>query len=306
MEFLNPRYLSDAFELMDSRGSGLKICAGLTHLLRFYQSFPLDLETKPSALMHIGRLEALRECREEYRRYVMGATTSITELESDPMLLRYAPALVTAAQATSTPQIRNRRTLGGEVAWGAYHSPIITTLMALEAGIRIRYKGEKEAQGREEFIAIADLYEGDRERTNSDGKKIICRHAKSESSHLVMKVSLSEEILKRPGAFNFFRSLTPKISTENSGVVLAVSGVQHNGTVLEAHVSASGLWLLPLRLKLPLEGLKLQEHFIYEKLYSFCERSSFEKYRREGPSAPQLGLIVFGLLKEGFAQFLGR
>ncbi len=304
MVFLNPRYLSDAFEMMDSRE--LKICAGLTHLLRFYRRFPEELEMRPSALMHIGRLDALRECREEYKRYVIGATTTVSDLEHDPMILKYCPAIAVAAQATSTPQIRNRRTLGGEVAWGAYHSPLIVTLMALEAELRIRYRGEKGGQGREEFMSLESFYTGEKTRLAADGKKLVCREAKTSSRDLLMKISLSEDVLKRPGAFNFFRSLTPKISTENSGIVLAVSGVQHNGSILEAQVAASGLWLWPWKMKLPLEGLKLQEHFIYERLYSFCERVSFEKFRREGPSAPQMGSIIFGLLKEGFGQYMGR
>jgi uncharacterized protein YwgA len=69
---------------------------------------------------------------------------------------------------------------------------------------------------------------------------------------------------------------------------------------------ASGAWLWTLKARLPLEGVKMSDLYIYEKLYSFCDRYSFDKFRREGPSGSQLGLIVFGLLKEGFTHLLGR
>jgi hypothetical protein len=151
-----------------------------------------------------------------------------------------------------------------------------------------------------------DFYEGSLERVSSHGKKIINRKPKTESQNLLVKVMLSEELIHRPGHFCFFRALHPKISMENPGVVLAVSGHQHNGIIQEAQVVASGGWLWTLKTRLPLEGVRMSDIHIFEKLYAYCDRYSFEKFRREGPSAGQLGLILFGLLKEGFSALLGR
>lgn len=306
MEFLNPHYLSEVYELMDSRGGELKICGGMTHLLRFHSDFPRGLDSKYKGILNVGHLEALKECREEYKRYVVGANTTISQLEFDPYLLKYAPAIAMAARETSTPQIRNRRTVGGELAWGAYHSPLIVTLMALDAQVRIRFRMEGAQAGREETISLSDFYDGERERISADGDKLLTRASVTKSENLLMKVVLPEESLHRTGGFSFFIGLTPKISTENSGIVLSVSGEISHGAIQSAQVVASGLWLWPLKTRLPLESVKLQEHLIYERLHSFCERYSLEKFRRSGPSAPQLGLVFFGLLKEGFAQFLGR
>ena len=147
MEFHNPQYLSEAYELLDKRGHELKVCAGMTHVLRFYPSFPKALDKQYKGVQHIGDLEALSECREEYERYVIGATTRIAALERDIYLQRYAPALIDAAQSTSTPQIRNRRTVGGEVAWGSYHSPLVATLMALDASARVRFRAKGSQPG---------------------------------------------------------------------------------------------------------------------------------------------------------------
>ncbi len=306
MEFVNPHYLSEVYEAMDSRGAELKICAGMTHLLRFYNQFPRELDPKYKGILHIGHLEALSECREEYKRYIIGATARICDLEVDPFVLRYAPALAAAASATSTPQVRNRRTVGGELSWGAYHSPLIVTLAALEAQVRIRFRGKSGEPGREEVMDIEKFYDGERERIGADGKKLVCRNAVTNSENLLMKVILPEDSLHRAGGFNFYRSLTPKISTENSGIVLAVSGYAQSGIIQSAQMVVSGLWIWPLKVRLPLEAVKLQEHLVFEKLHSFCERYSLEKFRREGPPAAQLSLVLFGLLKEGFSQLLIR
>ncbi|MDB5037372.1 MAG: hypothetical protein JWQ35_900 [Bacteriovoracaceae bacterium] len=307
MEFLNPHYLSEAYDLIDTRGSELKICAGMTHVLRFYPKFPEEIKNKHKGVLHIGHLEALSECREEYKRYIIGATTTIATLEKDAYLARYAPAILDAAQSTSTPQIRNRRTVGGEIAWGSYHSPLITTLMALDANVRVRFRAEgKDKPGREETLELSDFYDGEMERNSSDGTKLVCRKAKTEAQNILLKIVLPEESLHKTGTFNFFKALTPKISTENSGVVIAVSGITHNGVIQSANIVASGLWMWTLKARLPLESVKMNDLYIFEKLYSFCDRYSFDKYRKEGPSGNQLGLIVFGLLKEGFSGLLGR
>lgn len=303
IEFLNPKYLSDAFDRIDKSGNQIKICSGMTHLLRFYSNFPEEFSGKYKAIMHVGDLNALAECHEEHGNYSLGATCRISSLEKDSYLMRYAPSIVDAAKVTSTPQIRNRRSLGGEIAWGAFHSPLIVSLMALDAEIRVRFRG---SPGREETMDLEKFYDGTLERKNSEGRTLINRKARSESQNLVLKLMLSERRLRRPGNFEFFRALQPKISTENSGVVVAVSGYQHNGIIQEAQMVAAGCWMWNLKTKLPLEGVRMTDVNIYEKLYAFCERYSFDKARREGPSGGQLGLIVFGLLKEGFGALLGH
>jgi len=306
MEFISPKYLTEAFEILDEKGGELKICAGLTHILRFYSDFPEELSNFYKGVLHIGDMTPLAECREESGRYSIGAVTKIAALEADAYLARYAPSVLDAAHSTSTPQIRNHRTVGGEIAWGSYHSPLITTFMALKAKVRIRLRSSRGQAGREENIELVDLYDGEIERSSTGGGQHTSRNARTKSQDLILKFILPSEVLHMPGAFSFFRALTPKISTENSGVVLAVSGVAQNGVIHSASMVASGLWIGTLEAKLPLEGVKMSDAHIFERLYAFCDRYSFDRYRREGPSASQLGLVVFGLLKEGFSGLLGR
>jgi CO/xanthine dehydrogenase FAD-binding subunit len=314
IEFVSPHYLSEAFDLLDTRGKDFKICGGMTHVLRFYPQFPAGLSPKFKGILHIGNLAALSECHEDVGRYVIGSTATIAAIASDPYIARYAPALVDAAFSTSTPQIRNRRTVGGELGWGSYHSPLIATLLALDAKVRVRFRGENKSVGpipeikvgSEETIDIKDFYEDKVEQKSSTDEEVTRRKAKTASQEMILKIILPEVMLQRSGNFSFFRALNPKISTENSGVVVAVSGTVQNGVIQSAKFVASGLWMWTLCERLPLEGVKMSDAHIFEKLYSFCDRYPFDNYRREGPSANQLGLIVFGLLKEGFSGLLGK
>lgn len=300
MIFESPKFLDEALKMMDSAEKPLKICAGMTHVLRFYEHFPKDLDQRFSGVLHVGNVASLGELRDEGEKYALGATTRISQLAVDAYLNRYAPAVADAARLTSTPQVRNRRTVGGELAWGSFHSPLITALLAFDAHVKVRWKGKPEQAGREELIDLSDFYEGEWERED----RAKTRKPKTLSTNLLMKVAIPRAAMHRPGAFSFFRALAPKISTENSGVVLSVRGLVNNGMIQEARVVASGRWLSTMDETLPLSGVRMSDAFIFEKLYSFCERYSFEKVRRMGPVPDQLGLVVFGLLKEGFSSLL--
>src|SRR5690606_19444086 len=100
MEFYSPQYLMECFELLDKQGSDLKICAGMTHIARFYSRFPEELSDRFKGVLHVGNLTALSECREEAGGYSIGSMTLISSLESDPYVARYAPALIDAAHMT--------------------------------------------------------------------------------------------------------------------------------------------------------------------------------------------------------------
>ena len=303
MEFWSPRYLSEAFETMDKVGRNIKICAGMTHLLRFYPQFPEELAGKFDGLMHVGDLTALAESREESGKYSIGSTARISSLVEDSYLARYAAAVREAAALTSTPQIRNRRTVGGEVAWGSYHSPLISALWAMGAKVKVRTRAKKGVPGQEETLELSEFYKGLHKRTSVDGKEHEARSAVTNGQDLILRFVLPAH---QPGQFSFFRGLVPKIHTENSGVVLSVSGSVQNNVIERARVVASGVWMDAMDEELPLQAVRMNDTYIFEKLYTFCDRYNFDSIRRGGPPGSQLGLIVFGLLKEGFSTLLAR
>lgn len=305
MQFWSPKYLTEAFDILDQAQSPVLIGAGLTHLLRFYPRLPDGVDSHYSGLLHIGEIAALSEVKEEHAKYSLGAGLKIFELESDMFLARYLPSVWEAARLTSTPQIRNSRTLGGEMAWASFHSPLVTALMSFDAQVKIRRVKDKEGRIAEDSLSLFDFYQDSLERRNEHGHVNHCRKTALRDNDLILKICINEEDYRRNGSFSFLKCLAPKISTENPGVVVAVRGQAQNGTLVWAKLVASGPWMNTLSADIPLEGTKLRPNVFFEKLYQWSDRYPYEQYRRGGPNGKQLGLMVFGLLKEGFSSMLG-
>lgn len=67
----------------------------------------------------------------------IGALCAIHRIERDPFILEKAPALARAAACLGSLQVRNRATLGGNLANGAPTADTAAPLLALDASLRI-------------------------------------------------------------------------------------------------------------------------------------------------------------------------
>jgi carbon-monoxide dehydrogenase medium subunit len=109
-----PRSVPDAIALLGRFGGEAKLLAGGHSLLpmmklRFAQ---------PAHLIDLNRIDALRGIREEGGTVVIGAMTVENDLIASPVLQARVPLLPEAARQIGDPQVRNRGTLGGDIAHG--------------------------------------------------------------------------------------------------------------------------------------------------------------------------------------------
>ncbi|SCK62180.1 carbon monoxide dehydrogenase, medium subunit [Variovorax sp. HW608] len=109
-----PRSVGDAIQLLGTLGSDAKLLAGGHSLLpmmklRFAQ---------PAHLIDLNRIDALRGIREDGAAVVIGAMTVENELIRSPLLRQKVPLLPEAASQIADPQVRNRGTIGGDIAHG--------------------------------------------------------------------------------------------------------------------------------------------------------------------------------------------
>ncbi len=109
-----PRSVGDALQLLGSLGGDAKLLAGGYSLLpmmklRFAQ---------PAHLIDLNRIEALRGIREDGPTVVIGAMTVENELIRSALLREKVPLLPEAARQIADPQVRNRGTIGGDIAHG--------------------------------------------------------------------------------------------------------------------------------------------------------------------------------------------
>jgi carbon-monoxide dehydrogenase medium subunit len=124
-----PRSVADAIALLGRLGSDAKLLAGGHSLLpmmklRFAQ---------PAHLIDLNRIDALRGIREEGDTVVIGAMTVENDLIASRVLQARVPLLPEAARQIADPQVRNRGTIGGDIAHGdpGNDHPAIT--LALDA-----------------------------------------------------------------------------------------------------------------------------------------------------------------------------
>jgi carbon-monoxide dehydrogenase medium subunit len=113
-EYHAPRSVGEAVALLGKLGPDAKLLAGGHSLLpmmklRFAQ---------PEHLIDINRIPELRGIKEAGDTVVIGAMTSENELINSPIIQARVPLLADAAKMIADPQVRNRGTIGGDIAHG--------------------------------------------------------------------------------------------------------------------------------------------------------------------------------------------
>lgn len=124
-----PQKTEQVCELMKKYESDCKLIAGGTDLIIKLK----NSENRPKALLDITDIEEIRfiEIRDEEVE-IGAATTFIDIVDSEELKCRYS-ALVQAAKNVGSPQIRNRGTIGGNIANGATAADTAPILLALDA-----------------------------------------------------------------------------------------------------------------------------------------------------------------------------
>ena len=141
--------LAEAGQLLQQH-PGAKLLAGGHSLIPLLK---LRLAT-PAALIDIGRLDELKGISVTDGRVRIGALTTHAELAASSELAERCPALGEAAGLVGDPAVRNRGTIGGNVAHADPASDLPTVLRALDATIAVT------VDDGERSIPAADFFEG--------------------------------------------------------------------------------------------------------------------------------------------------
>jgi carbon-monoxide dehydrogenase medium subunit len=120
--------VADARALLGAN-PGAKLLAGGHSLLPLLK---LRLAA-PSALVDIGRLPELKGVNVADGRLRIGALTTHAELAASALVRQHCPALAAAAAHVGDPAVRNRGTIGGNVAHADPASDLPTVLTAVGA-----------------------------------------------------------------------------------------------------------------------------------------------------------------------------
>ncbi len=132
-ELLRPRSLAEGLEALAPDGKDVLPVAGGTNLI-------VDMRSRrrcPDRLVDISRLAELRGIRQEDGYLVAGATTTLAEVLAHPLVARHAAPLGAAAATFASPLVRNRATLGGNLADGSPAADSAPSLLVLDAEVAL-------------------------------------------------------------------------------------------------------------------------------------------------------------------------
>lgn len=128
-EYHRPASVADALALLAQLGDDAKLLAGGHSLLPMMKM----RFAEPTHLIDINRIDELRGIREEKKAVHIGAMTTENELIASDLLWQRVPLIPEAAKLIADPQVRNRGTIGGDIAHGDPGNDHPAVMLACEA-----------------------------------------------------------------------------------------------------------------------------------------------------------------------------
>ena len=134
-EYLGPKTLKEAIALLKEHGRKVKILAGGTDLLIFISHG----RVKTDYVIDLKKVEGLNGIDYDAKKGLrIGATTTVRELETSPIIRKRYPVLTeSATREFASIQIRNLATVGGNVCNAAPSADVVAVLMTLGAKAKI-------------------------------------------------------------------------------------------------------------------------------------------------------------------------
>ena len=148
-DYVAPGSLDEALELLAEHGDDAKILAGGQSLIPV-MNFRL---AQPALLVDLNGLDELAGVRvDDEGRLRIGGMTRQRTLERDPLVAERSPLLAETIPFVAHPQIRNRGTVGGNLAHADPASELPVVAVALGAELVLKSKDGERTVGAEDFF----------------------------------------------------------------------------------------------------------------------------------------------------------
>jgi len=148
-EFYQPMTLQEASRLLKDNGPGGRLLAGGTDLVIAMKEKAL----LPKYVVDLKRIPGLAGIRENSNGGItLGALTTMREIEISPLITKKYPFLAQSAAEVGSIQIRNRATIGGNMANATPSADTAPALIALNATAKIAGTAGERSINLEEFF----------------------------------------------------------------------------------------------------------------------------------------------------------
>lgn len=147
-ELYQPTDLDTAIDILSRHGADAWVLAGGYDSLDWFK----ERTRTPGVVVDLDGIEELRGIREVDGGLVIGATTTLTEVERHPLVRERFGLLGDAARRVASPQIRNAGTLGGNLCQDTRCWYYRYGVSCYRAGGNTCYAAAPEAMNREHAI----------------------------------------------------------------------------------------------------------------------------------------------------------
>jgi len=149
LEIFQATSVEEASRLLKEKGPGGRFLAGGTDLVIAIKEKGLS----PKYIVDLKKIPALSGIREEADGSIgIGALTTMREVETSPLIRKRYPFLAQSAAEVGSIQIRNRATIGGNMANATPSADVAPSLLVLEARAKIASMSGERIVELEEFF----------------------------------------------------------------------------------------------------------------------------------------------------------
>jgi carbon-monoxide dehydrogenase medium subunit len=141
-EYIKPKDLGALLNYKKEMGGRGEVIAGGTNLIPQMK----EMIKSPEFLIDVCDLQELSQIKKENGVISIGAGTTIADIASSEIIKGKSPILASTARQLGSPLIRNRATIGGNLADASPAADTAPPLLALEAFLYLESEGEKQRQ----------------------------------------------------------------------------------------------------------------------------------------------------------------
>lgn len=147
-DYTRAQSVAEAVSLLEESGGEAKLLAGGHSLLPMMKVCLTSFEK----LIDIGQIAQLKGVQKDGDRLIVGALTTYKEALHDPLVKTHLPVLSEAAAMIGDLQVRNRGTIGGNLAHADPASDLPALALALDAQLTVQGPDGEEQIGADEFF----------------------------------------------------------------------------------------------------------------------------------------------------------
>jgi carbon-monoxide dehydrogenase medium subunit len=161
--YIFPKTKEEILKILEQEKSEACIVAGCSNVLPYIK----DKIIPPKLLLDISGIEELNYIKKNESNLCIGATTTISDLINSKIIREECNVLYQVAEQFADPTVRNRATIGGNLADASPAADTAPLLLALDAVLEV-----ESMEGKRE-IFLKDFFIGPRETVLHDDEMII-------------------------------------------------------------------------------------------------------------------------------------